>query len=57
VNGDDRAHRWPVARFGELGISAQTRWTDALDGTESTAGSDVEFRPKSIRILKANRAN
>ena len=55
ANGDDRAHRWPTERVAELGITPSTTFTDLIQGGTVTAGAELTFPAKGIRILRASR--
>ena len=55
ANGDDRAHRWPTERVAELGITPSTTFTDLIQGGTVTAGGELAFPAKGIRILRASR--
>ena len=52
ANGDDRAHRWPTERVADLGISPSTTFTDLIQGGTVTAGAELTFPAKGIRILR-----
>lgn len=55
ANGDDRAHRWPTERVAELGITPSTSFTDLIQGGTVTAGAELTFPAKGIRMLRASR--
>ena len=55
ANGDDRAHRWPTERVAELGITPSTTFTDLIQGGTVTAGAELTFPAKGIRMLRASR--
>lgn len=55
ANGDDRVHRWPTERVADLGISPYTTFTDLIQGGTVTAGAELLFPAKGIRILRAVR--
>lgn len=55
ANGDDRTHRWPTERVAELGITPSTSFTDLIQGGTVTAGAELTFPAKGIRMLRASR--
>jgi glycosidase len=55
ANGDDRTHRWPTERVAELGITPSTTFTDLIQGGTVTAGAELTFPAKGIRMLRASR--
>lgn len=55
ANGDDRPHRWPTERVAELGITPSTTFTDLIQGGTVTAGGELTFPAKGIRMLRATR--